>query len=408
MRQSLLFSKIEKHDPKDEAARNARLLIRGGFIAKVMAGVYDYLPLGLRVVKKITAIVREEMNALGAEELSLSVLQDKQHWMHTGRWDLAKEVMYQFTDARGKEIGLGWTNEEPITALAKRFISSYKDLPRAVYQIQLKFRNEPRAKSGLLRGREFTMKDLYSFHADSNDLDRFYEQVAVAYEKIFRRVGLQARRTIASGGLFSEFSDEFQVLADVGEDTVYACTSCPYTVNKEVAAKLKIASQCKKCGGKVEEKRSIEVGNIFKLGTKYAEAFDLMYRRRDGTAAPVVMASYGIGIGRLMGTLVEVFHDQHGIIWPASVAPYQVHLLNFGGGDAEKVYRALLQEKVEVLYDDREGVSQGQKLVEADLLGIPIRAIVGGKTKDKIEVKKRSDSDVAYRTLKQFLAELRK
>ncbi|RMD67324.1 hypothetical protein D6833_00350 [Candidatus Parcubacteria bacterium] len=348
------------------------------------------------------------MDALGAEELSLSVLQDKKLWARTGRWDLAKEVMYQFTDARGKEVGLGWTNEEPITALAKQFLSSYKDLPRAVYQIQLKFRNEPRAKSGLLRGREFTMKDLYSFHADNEDLDRFYEQAAGAYEKIFRRVGLQARRTIASGGLFSEFSDEFQVVADVGEDTIYACTSCPYTANKEVAAKLKIGSQCKKCGGAIEEKRSIEVGNIFKLGTKYAEAFDLVYRRRDGTTAPVVMASYGIGIGRLMGTIVEVFHDEHGIIWPASVAPYQVHLLHFGGENAEKVYQALLREGIEVLYDDREGVSQGQKLVAADLLGIPVRAIVGGKAKDKIEVKRRGEPNTTQYSLSQLITELKK
>jgi len=388
MLQSRLFSKTERHAPKDEISRNAQFLIRGGFIHKVMAGVYEYLPLGLRVLDKVNGIIREEINSTGAEELMMSILQNKETWATTERWKTAADIMYQFKDSTGKELGLGWTHEEPLTVVAKHFIQSYADLPKAVYQIQTKFRNEPRAKSGLLRGREFLMKDLYSFHADHKDLDSYYEKVAQAYDRIFKRAGLKARRTLASGGLFSKYSEEFQVLAEAGEDSIFYCEKCAYTANKEVADGLGLKDKCPECGGRVVEGRSIEVGNIFKLGTKFSDAFGLTFRNKDGEEKPVIMASYGIGPGRLLGTIVEVSSDAKGIIWPDTVAPYAVHLLELGDASAKKIYQALQKEGIQVLYDERK-IGAGEKFADADLLGMPWRFVVSPKTGQKIEVKER-------------------
>lgn len=411
MLQSRLFTKTLREAPKDEESANAQLLVRGGFIAKVMAGVYEYLPLGLKVLDKINAVIREEMNATGAEELFLSVLQAKDTWAATGRWESAKEVMYQFKDAALRDIGLGWTHEEPITALARHFIASYQDLPRAVYQIQTKFRNEARAKSGLLRGREFLMKDLYSFHADEKDLDAYYEKVAAAYLRTFARVGLEARRTLASGGLFSKYSDEFQVLSDVGEDAVSYCEQCAFTANKDVAGGMDLRGKCPKCGGKVKEGTSIEVGNIFKLGTRFSEAFGLSFTDAKGGKQPVIMASYGIGPGRVMGTIVEIHHDGKGIIWPAGVAPARVHLLRIGEASlalvkfADQVYADLTGQGIEVLYDEREGPTPGEKFADADLIGIPWRAVVSEKTlaAGKVELKRRSETNVKLMDIKEVI-----
>lgn len=392
MLQSRLFTKIQRADPRDEVAINAKLLERGGFVSKVMAGVYEFMPLGLRVLNNINAVIREEMNAIGAEEIFMSVLQNKETWMATGRWETAKDIMYQFKDASGKETGLGWTHEEPLTAIAKRHINSYRDLPKAVYQIQTKFRNEPRAKSGLLRGREFLMKDLYSFHADEKNLDEYYETVATAYKNIFQRLGLDARRTLASGGLFSKYSDEFQVLADAGEDIIFYCTKCAYAANKEVAANFESKDICPQCGGNLKEGKAIEVGNIFKLGTKFSQAFGFSYLDESGKEKPVTMASYGIGPGRVMAAIVEVSHDERGIIWPESAAPFRAHLLELGGKDGGGIYQYLQKADIEVLYDERE-ISAGEKFVEADLIGIPWRLIVSPKLGDKVEVKKRGDAE---------------
>jgi prolyl-tRNA synthetase len=375
-----------------------------------MAGVYEYLPLGLRTLDKINKIIREEMNATGAQELNMSVLQSKETWMQTDRWNTAKEVMYQMKDASGKEVGLGWTHEEPLTVVAKHYISSYKDLPRAVYQIQVKFRNEPRAKAGLLRGREFLMKDLYSFHADEKSLDEYYERVAEAYENIFKRSGLDARRTLASGGLFSKYSDEFQVITDVGEDSVFYCSSCPYTANKEIAKELELKDSCPKCKGKMVPSNAIEVGNIFKLGTKFSEAFGLMYSDKDGNKKPVIMASYGIGLGRLMGTVVEVSHDDNGIIWPDVIAPYKVHLIALDTYDkGEELYKKLLDNGVEAIYDDRQDKTAGEKFADADLIGCPTRIVVSKKTreKDSVELKRRDAKDVKLVSADSFISELK-
>ncbi len=395
MRLSQLFTRTLKEAPAEEAAVNAKLLIRGGFVHKTMAGVYAYLPLGFRVLEKINKIIREEMDATGAQELVMTVLQPKETWTTTGRWDTGKEVMYQFKDARGSEVGLGWTHEEPITELALHHISSYKDLPKAVYQIQTKFRNEPRAKSGILRGREFLMKDLYSFHATQESLDEYYEKVAQAYSNIFSRIGLPALRTKASGGLFSKYSDEYQVPADVGEDTIFY-TDDGRAWNVDVAADAGIIEGGKTDDGALVKKgNAIEVGNIFKLGTKFSDAFGLLYSDENGEKKPVIMASYGIGPGRVMGTVVELNYDEHGIIWPKSIAPFAVHLVALrSDARCEELYKRLTDAGIEVLYDDRADSSPGEKFADADLIGCPVRITIGGKTPEgKVEFKLRSESD---------------
>lgn len=380
---------------------NAQLLTRGGFVHKVMAGVYEYLPLGLRVLDRINTIIREEMDATGAQELYMSVLQNKETWMKTQRWDSAREVMYQFTDASGHETGLGWTHEEPLTELARHHISSYKDLPKKVYQIQTKFRNEPRAKSGLLRGREFLMKDLYSFHTDEADLDEYYERVASAYGSIFRRCGLPALRCTASGGLFSKFSDEFQVLTDVGEDTVYYSDDNSFVCNADVYETLKESGDLPDAA--LKESKGIEVGNIFKLGTRFSEAFGLTFQDKAGNTKPVIMASYGIGPGRVMGAIVELHHDKHGIIWPANVAPFPAHLVDLTyDGRAKTLYDELRGADIEVLYDDREDVTAGEKFADADLIGCPVRLTIGAKTEEgKVELRLRGEKDEDVITIEE-------
>lgn len=392
MRQSELFTKTRKEAPKDEVSRNAQLLIRAGFVDKLMAGVYTYLPLGLRVLNKINNIIREEMNAIGGQELLMPALHPKKLWEQTGRWSEV-DILYKLKSKNGGELTLGPTHEEVITPIAKDFISSYKDLPRFVYQIQDKFRNESRAKSGILRGREFLMKDLYSFHADEKDLESFYKIAEKAYIKIFKRVGIgkQTYLTFASGGIFSQFSHEFQTLTPAGEDTIHICDKCSLAINKEIIAKQ---PHCTKCKNKnLREEKSIEVGNIFNLGTRFSDAFDLKYLNKKGEKKPVWMGSYGIGLGRIMGTIVEVFNDKSGIIWPESVAPFDVHLIALPGGEkeADKLYKDLQNQKIEVLYDEREDKSAGEKFADADLIGIPWRAVVSEKTAGKIELKRRDE-----------------
>lgn len=396
MKFSELFTKTLREVPSEETAINAQLLIRAGFISKVMAGVYEYLPLGLRVLNKINAIIREEMNAIGGQELSMSVFQNKETWSATGRWQEAKDVMYQFKDDSSREYGLGFTHEEPLTAAAKHFISSYKDLPKAVYQIQTKFRNEPRAKSGLLRGREFLMKDLYSFHATQEDLDAYYPKVSQAYVNIFQRVGVKAIHTYASGGLFSKFSDEFQTIADIGEDVIYINEKENKAINKEIYTDEVL----KDLGWKKEElveKHAIEVGNTFKLGTRFSEPLGLSYTSEKGKKHPVVMASYGIGPSRLLATVVEVSNDDKGIIWPESIAPFRVHLIDLSGAEKEtdELYAELTKNNIEVLFDDRDDKTAGEKFADADLVGCPIRLVVSKKTieKESVEIKHRNEKD---------------
>lgn len=402
MRQSQLFAKTLREPPKDEVSANAILLERAGFVYKVMAGVYAYLPLGLRVLEKVNDILREEMNAAGGQEIAMSALQPKDLWAKTGRWKELKEVMYQFKDTSDRDLGLAITHEEPLADVARRFISSYKDLPMYVYQIQLKFRNEPRAKSGLLRSREFLMKDLYSFDRDEAALSRSYEVFKTAYSRYFKRVGVDVRVVEASGGAFTkEFTHEFQVLAEAGEDEILYCQSCAFAQNVEIAS-VKKGGACPSCGGKIAVGKSIEVGHIYKLGTKYSEALGLMYADEKGAKHPVVMGSYGIGPGRVIGAIVEVNHDDRGIIWPEAVAPFDIHLIEFGKGDsravrktAEKLYGDFQKGGAEVLWDDRDDKTPGEKFADADLIGVPLRIVVSDRTlaRDSVEVKRRTEKD---------------
>ncbi|MBU6142040.1 hypothetical protein KGO95_02900 [Patescibacteria group bacterium] len=414
MLQSHLFSKTSKQLPEGEESKNAQLLIKGGFINKSSAGVYTFLPLGLRVLNKVNQIIREEMNAIGASELLMPSLIQKKYWEQSGRWDV--DVIYRTGEGAKTEkdfqYGLGWTHEEVITAIAKHFISSYKDLPRAAYQIQTKFRAEVRAQAGILRGREFLMKDLYSFHVDRADLDRYYQEVITAYKKIFSRLGLKALVTEASGGAFTkEYTHEFQVLHPSGEDTVYYCEACGFSQNKEIYT----PEAHKECSGEVRSGQAIEVGNVFKLGTKFSDAFKLSYTDSEGAKHPVVMGSYGIGPTRVMGTIAEVHSDEKGLTWPSAVAPFSVHLIALGDSSevllaAQKAYELLsgLVGESEVLYDERSA-SAGEKLNDADLLGIPLRVVVSAKTvaAEKVEVKKRSEKTAALMTLDQLEASVR-
>jgi prolyl-tRNA synthetase len=403
MRQSLLFSKTRKEAPKDEVSKNAELLIRAGYIHKEMAGVYSYLPLGLRTLNKIIGIIREEMNAIGGQELLLTALQDPKKWQTSGRWsDEVVDVWFKTKLANGSEIGLANTHEEALTEIMTSFVSSYKDLPFSAYQFQTKFRNELRAKSGIMRAREFIMKDLYSFGRTQEELDTFYDEVAEAYKKIFKRVGIgdATYMTFASGGSFSKFSHEFQTVCDAGEDIIYIDGEKHIAINKEVYTD-DVLKDLKITKNSLVEKKAIEVGNIFKLGTKYAQALGLTYLDEKGQAKPVIMGSYGIGPGRLMGTVVELFADEKGIVWPESVAPYAVHLIYLPGKEmkakeqVENLYTKLIQKGIEVLYDDRD-LRPGEKFADADLIGIPQRVLVSDKTFEsgKVEVKDRKTGTV--------------
>lgn len=386
-----------REDPKDEVSSNAKFLERGGFIFKNSAGIYTYLPLGWRVLQKIAKIIREEMASIGGEELLMPSLVEKKYMEPTGRWDVGIGLAVKGKEEKSPSFVLGWTHEEVLTAISKHFIHSYQDLPKALYQIQTKFRNEPRAKSGLLRGREFIMKDLYSFHADDEDFESYYSKVAEAYDKIFRRCGLKAIYTLAAGGVFTKSNThEFQVISDVGEDTIFVCSSCEYSENKEISG-LKDGDWCPRCKGKVQEKHAIEVGNIFSLGTKYSEALGLWFIDKNGSKKYVIMGSYGIGLGRVMGTVVEVHHDERGVMWPEEIAPFTVHMISLGEKakkEAQKIYENLLAKGVEVLYDDRDDKTPGEKFADADLIGIPWRVVVSEKTilAGGIEIKSRSAS----------------
>lgn len=392
-----MFTKTRREPPKDEQSRNAELLIQAGFLHKEMAGVYTYLPFGLRVFKKIEQIIREEMNAIGGQELLMTTLQDPEIWKKSGRWDDAVvDNWFKSKLASGGEIGIANTHEEPLTALLTHFVSSYKDLPLYIYQFQTKFRNELRAKSGIMRTREFVMKDLYSFSRSEEEFKQFYEQCAEAYMKIFQRVGLGdiTYRTCAAGGSFTTgFTDEFQTLSNAGEDIIYVNKEKKLAINKEVYTDKTMAQFGLEKGDFTEEK-SIEVGNIFPLGTKYAEAMRLWFRDEEGSEKPVVMGSYGIGLGRLLGTVVEVFADDKGIVWPASLAPYDVHMVVLDGKDeeAKKIAQNIEQSGADVLYDDRPDASAGEKFADADLIGIPWRIVVSKRTveQNQIEIKERN------------------
>lgn len=396
MRQSLLFTKVRREAPRDEESMNAQLLIRAGFVHKEMAGVYTLLPLGLKTVRKIENIVRKEMEAAGGQEISMPSLHSKSNWQKTGRWNTFDALLKLKSSFSESEYALGPTHEEIAVPLMKDFIFSYKDLPRYVFQIQTKFRDEKRAKSGLLRGREFLMKDMYSFHSDESDLEAYYETMRKSYKRIFETLGLTAIETKASGGSFSEFSHEYQVITNAGEDEIVYCKGGDFAENVEIC-KVKEGKQCDAGHGPLQKAKAIEVGNIFKLGTKFSEAFELKYKDAKGKEHYVSMGCYGLGITRLLGAIAEVFHDEKGMIWPQSVAPALIHLIALKGGEqeSEKLYRELEAKGVEVLYDDRQDASAGEKFSDADLIGLPFRAVTSAKTAEQksVEIKKRTDKE---------------
>lgn len=402
MRQSKLFTKTRREGPKDEVSKNASLLIRAGFIDKLHAGVYSYLPLGFLVFKKIENIIREEINKVGAQEIFMPSLHPKENWQKTGRWDTVTDL-YKIVDASGRENALAPTHEEVVVPLVRDFVHSYKDLPLSVYQFQNKFRMELRAKSGILRGREFMMKDMYSFHKDENDMHNFYEVMADVYKNIFNRMGIGhlTYKTYASGGSFSKFSHEFQTVTPAGEDTIYICDTCLVAINNEILETQKV---CPTCGGDVFRKeKAIEVGNIFELKTKFTEPFEFKFKDSDGKDKIVYMGCYGTGLGRIMGSVVEALSDEFGIVWPESIAPFKYHLIVLSGKNtgenvrekAEYVYEQLKSRGVEVLYDDRD-ISAGEKFGDSDLIGIPYRIVVSQKTieADSFEMKTRKSGEV--------------
>ncbi len=402
MKQSQLFTKTRKEAPTDEVSKNAQLLIRAGFIHKEMAGAYNYLPLGLRSLNKVINIIREEINAIGGQEVTMTSLQDPELWKKTDRWsDEVVDVWFKTKLKNDTELGLGFTHEEPLTRIMSEYINSYRDLPRYGYQFQTKFRNEIRSKSGIMRCREFIMKDLYSFSKDEAEHQEFYEASKQAYLKIFERMGLgqETFLTFASGGVFSKYSHEFQTISESGEDIIYLDEEKRIAINEEVyndevIAELGLDKE------KLVKKKSIEVGNIFSLGTKFSKPLNLKYTDKAGEEKEVIMGSYGIGPGRVLGTIAEIYNDENGLIWPESVAPFGVHLVSLAKTpeeekQAEEIYQKLIAAGVEVLYDDRKDIRPGQKFADSDLIGIPKRIIVSTKTleQDSVEVKMRNEQD---------------
>lgn len=412
MRISHLFTKTSKTAPSDEVAKNAQLLIRAGFVYKVMAGVYAYTPLGLKVLENIKQIVREEMDAVGGQELIMTNLQPKETWETTTRWsDDVVDVWFKTKLKDETEVGLAWSHEEAIMEMMQQFIKSYKDLPTSVYQFQTKLRNELRAKSGIMRGREFVMKDMYSLHATGEDLDDYYNRVIDAYNRVYARLGIGGDTyvTFASGGAFTKFSHEFQTICEAGEDILYVHRQKNIAVNEEVLddaiAELGINKE------ELEVVKSAEVGNIFNFGTEKAEQMGITFMDKEGKQQPIYLASYGIGITRVMGVIVEKMADEKGIVWPEAIAPYKVYLVRIGGEEAIKhaddLYKELTSKGIEVLYDDRDE-RPGTKFADAELMGIPYRVTVSDRLieKGEYEYTVRADGTTQTLTRDTLLAKL--
>jgi prolyl-tRNA synthetase len=408
---SQLFTRTTKTIPADEQARNAQLLIQAGFVYKVMAGVYAYTPLGLSVLENIKQIVREEMNAIGGQELIMSSLQKKDTWEATGRWDdEAVDVWFKSHLKDGTEVGFGWSHEESIVEMMKHYLASYKDLPINVYQFQTKLRNELRAKSGIMRGREFVMKDMYSCSLDADQHDAFYNATIEAYNRVYERLGIgeDTYVTFASGGAFTQFSHEFQTVCEAGEDVIYLHRQKNIAVNEEVLddenlARLGIKRE------ELEKVKSAEVGNIFNFGTHKSEQMDFAFTNQEGKKQYVHLGSYGIGVTRVMGVIVEKFADDKGMVWPKNIAPAQVYIAAVGHSDtvlsaAEELYDLLTKAGIKVLYDDRD-VRPGEKFTDADLIGIPYRVVVSDKTiaNSQYEVKVRTESDARFVSLDELM-----
>ncbi len=405
MYQSKLFTKTRKEAPADEVSKNAQLLIRAGFVYKEMAGVYAYLPLGFRVVEKIKNIVREEMNNIESSELIMTALQRKSVWEQTTRWsDDVVDVWFKTKLKDETEVGLGWSHEEPIVEMLKQYVQSYKDLPISVYQFQTKLRNELRAKSGIMRGREFVMKDMYSFHANKEDLENYYKKTIEAYKRAYDRFGIGSDTyvTFASGGAFTKFSHEFQTVCEAGEDVIYLHREKNIAINEEV-----IDSAVEELGisrEELEKVKTAEVGNIFNFGTQKTDEMELYFKDSEGSKQSLYIGSYGIGITRVMGVIVEKFSDEKGIVWPEAIAPFKVHIISLGKNEeAEELYKKLTSQGIEVLLDDRD-VSAGVKLGDSDLIGIPYRIVVSAKSLEAggYEYKRRNEEGATIFSFEQI------
>ena len=409
MRYSTFFPKTVKREFKDDLSTNAVFLTKAGYIDQLMAGSFTLLPLGFKVVENIKKIIREELNETGAQEMLMPLLHPKEIWDKTGRWSNpdVNAIMYKLKDSRNKEYCLSFTHEEIFLETLGKLTQSYKDYPVKAYHFSTKFRNEPRAKSGILRGREFIMKDLYSAHISDEDLLTYYNSVKEAYIKIFKRMNLNVKVVEASGGVFTDkYSHEFQVLAPVGEDTIFYCDKCTFAQNEEVF-KGKEGDECPDCNsGKIAKSNSIEVGNIFNFGQDYSKKMNITFKDDKGQESFPYLASYGIGMGRAMGTLVETFHDDDGIIWPKNVSPFQVYLISLGRDEkADEIEKKMEKVGIDVLYDNRE-VSAGEKFANADLLGFPYRLVVSEKTGEKIELKERKDKGTVLIGLDDMISKL--
>ncbi len=411
MRLTNLFTKTRKEVPADETALNAKLLIQAGFIHKEMAGVYSFLPLGLKVLNNIADIIREEMNKVGGQEIIMTALQLKERYEATGRWDdKVVDDWFKTKLVNGTEVGLGFSHEENLSPIVKEYLSSYKELPFAVYQIQTKFRNELRSKSGIMRGREFLMKDMYSYALDQKQHEEYYEKVKQAYRKVFDRVGIGDKTflTFASGGSFARFSHEFQTLTDAGEDTIYLDTDKKIAINKEVYTD-EVIKELGVDKSKLKEARAIEVGNIFSLGTKFSTPFNVVVDDDSGRSITTIMGCYGIGVSRVMGAVVELLSDENGLVWPENIAPAKVIICRIGEEPevvkaADKLYDELQEQGIKTIYDDRD-TRPGEKFADADLMGIPHRVIISTRTvkEDKLEYKRRIGKEAKMITKNELL-----
>jgi len=427
MRYSKLFGKTQKQISKEIESKSHQLLVKAGFVDQLAAGIYTWLPLGKKSLSKIDEIIRTQMNAIGGQEITMPILHPKKNWVQTGRWD-SVDILFKLKSTHGAQYALGPTHEEVITPLVAKYINSYKDLPIFLYQIQTKLRDEPRAKSGVIRGREFGMKDMYSFHTDQKDLASFYQKVIDAYLNIFSQCGLEAKVTEASGGEFTKkYSHEFLVISPAGEDTVIYCPNCTFAQNKEIS-KFKATDPCPKCSGELAADKAIEVGNIFDLETKFSKDFNLTYLDKSGKKEYVYMGCYGLGDTRLVGAIVENNHDELGIIWPEKIAPYKLHLISISSRKidqkirenkntsnlenpakvAEDLYKDLTLNNIEVLFDDRKDTTPGQKLVDADLIGCPYKLVISQKSLSAggFELTKRGQNESKIVTRDQLLETL--
>lgn len=412
MRQSLLFVPTLKEAPKDAEVKSHKLMSRAGLIKQVAAGIYTYLPLGYKVIKKIENIIREELDAIGSSELLMPALQPSTLWEESGRWEKYGPELMRLKDRKDRDFCLGPTHEEIITQVVRDYINSYKKLPLALYQIQTKFRDEMRPRFGLMRGREFIMKDAYSFSESVEDLNTWYKLYTDAYTKIFNRCGLETRIVSSdTGQIGGDEADEFMVMSEVGEDTITYCMSCSYAANQEHSG-LRALDQCPVCGGTIQEAKGIEVGNIFKLGTKYSESMNAKFIDRDGQQKPAIMGCYGIGISRTLMASVEQHSTEDGIVWPDEIAPFKVHIIPVNDKDegqvylAEEMYEKLKSEKVEVLLDDRSERA-GSKFKDADLIGIPYRVVVGKRSNEGIvEFSDRKSGLKEELTVEEFFARI--